>query len=173
MPNVIDIGLKNVVTPSVGTIALPNRQPGAGNGGGGGGGGLMNITIGLQIVLGTTLLAGYSKGIIGATDNEQPTPPIPPAAAICIVNRITQNLGLGWTINMQCGTTPPSGPAQNVWTSLTLTGGAGPITLFSAAASYVLQPAPPFDTSAAWNFGATADVWLGLSNGTLVTATFA
>jgi len=157
----------NWLTGSIGGGPFPIR---AGSGGGGGGGtGLMNITIGNN----AGLFVGYSKGFFGATDNEKPNPPIPPAAAICIVNRITQNLGLGWTINMDCGVVPPSGPAQNVWTSLTLTGGAGPIVLFSASATYALQPAAPNDTGAEWSFGATADVWFSLGDGTMVTATFA
>ena len=164
-------GVPNLVLPSQGILRLAKASVGGGGGpgGGGGGGGVMNITIGNQV----GLFVGYSKGLFGATDNEQPTPPIPPANAICIVNRISQNLGLGWTINMQCGVVPPSAPAQNVWTSLTLTGGAGPITLLSAAATYTLIPASPFDTGASWDFGATADVWFSLMDATMVTATFA
>lgn len=164
-------GVPNLVTPSAGIIRLPDLgdRGGSGGGGGGGGGGLMNITIGNN----AGLFVGYSKGLFGATDIEDPTPPIPPANAICIVNRITQNLGLGWTISMVCGVTPPSGPAQNVWTSLTLTGGAGPIVLLSSAATYALVPASPNDTGASWDFGATADVWFSLADSTMVTATFA
>ena len=150
-----------------GAIIRPVR--GGGVAAGGGGGAVMNITIGNN----AGLFVGYSKGLFGATDNEKPNPPIPPAAADCIVNRITQNVGLGWTITMLCNPVPPSGPAQNVWTSLTLTGGAGPIVLLSASASYALVPASPNDTGASWDFGATADVWFSLPDLTLVTATFA
>lgn len=158
-------GVPGLVTPSAGILRLPTtdqlgavpQSP------------TMNITIGNNV----GLFVGYSKGLFGATDIENPTPPIPPANSICIVNVITQNLGLGWTIQMLCGTTPPSGPAQDVWTSLTLTGGAGPITLFSSAATYALIPSSPNDTGASWDFGATADVWFSLADSTMVTATFA
>lgn len=166
------IASPNEAPNSVGIVALPDqssREFGGGGAGGGGGGGVMNITIGNNVIS-----RGYSKSLFGATDTEKPTPPIPPAAPAVIVQAVVQLIGLDWALTLVDTTAiPGTGPAQNVFTTVTFTGGAGPIVLTSASATYTLIPAAPFDTGAQWTWPATVDVWFSLGDGTMVTATFA
>ncbi len=165
------IARPNEAPNSVGIVALPSSSANDFGGGGAGGGGtnVMNITIGNNVIS-----RGYSRSLFGATDTEKPTPPIPPAAPAVIVQAVVQLIGLDWALTLTDTTAiPGTGPAQNVFTSVTFTGGAGPITLFSAAATYALIPAAPFDTGAQWIWPATVDVWFSLGDGTMVTATFA
>ena len=157
MPNVIDIGVKNVVTPSIGVIALPNIQQIAVGGGGGGGNPLCNILIGTD-----TFSEGFrgAPGAFGSSDNVNPTPPGVGGTALL---QISQFNSLIWQVRFQ-----PAVIAQNAFTSITITGLAG-VVLLSAAATYT---ANSFGSSL-WSFPATADSWNGLSAGTAVTATFA
>lgn len=165
MPNVIDIGVKNVVTPSLGIFSLPNiKSTGAAVSPGGG---VMNMIKGNNVIV-----AGYSKGLFGSTDTETPTPPIPPAAATVIVQGLTQLIGsLDWNIVMPDTTAVPgSGPAQNVFTSVTFASSLGSATFFSAAATYTNNP---LGFTAQWSWVGGVDIWFGVADGQPITATFA
>ena len=166
------IARPNEAPNSVGIVALPDQSSREFGGGGAvipPSSGVMNITIGNNVIS-----RGYSRSLFGATDTDKPTPPIPPAAPAVIVNSIVQLIGLDWSLVLLDTTAiPGTGPAQNVFTTVTITGGAGPIVLTSASATYALIPAAPFDTGASWTWPATVDVWFSLGDGTMVTATFA
>jgi len=160
MPNVINIGVKNVVAPSrLGVVQLPDKSLGLDGGGGGGGAtGLCNIF---------TFTDGFSVGFRGpppintsTSDNVNPTPPGVGGVALL---QISQFNSLIWQVRFQ-----PAVIAQNAWTSVTCVG-TGSVTLFSAAATYT---ANSFGSSL-WSFGVTADIWNSLGAGANVTATFA
>lgn len=166
-PNIAGLGGSWVAGGIGGGIASQQLR-GGGQQGVSPGGGLMNVTIGNNVIS-----KGYSRLLFGSVDTDTPSPPIPPAGTFVIIQAVVQLIGLDWALTLaDTRALGGTAPAQNVFTDVTFTGGSGPITLLSSAATYVKVPMPPNDFQAQWLWPATVDVWFGLADSTVVTATF-
>lgn len=151
MPNVIDIGVKNVVAPSLlGVVQLPDITQLAGGGGGTGlGPGQGIMTVGSL---------GFNHGFdtapaYGSVTNLTPTPPNPSPVTSLIEMRQSE------TTDVITITFSGNGVPQAAWSDVEIVCPGGTIMLNSITDISVYNP--NFGPNTLWTFGGATQPFLG------------